>query len=491
MAENSGFDDIFNSKSVAIIGASNSPLGGGGIFLNAMKEMDSLKIFPVNPKVEEISGLKCYPSVNDIPEPVDYGVIAVSAKRVPGVIEECVEKGIKGVQIFSSGFKEVGEEGAALEDEIRRVAKDKIKVIGPNCMGLYYPSSGLSFFPGSPTEGGVVSFVSQSGRFATFIIMMGAQIGIKFNKIISFGNAAVLESTDFLEYLGDDPETKVIAAYIEGVKDGKRFFEVVKKISKKKPTIIWRGGRTDQGGRAAASHTGSLAGSSAIWEALYKQTGAVEVKSMEELLDTILAFINLPASTGRRVSILTGGGGETVSSADACAEEALVVPPFTQKTKNKVAQILNSPGTIHGNPIDYSGMGFSPGVLKKVIKAAASDDNIDALIVLQILGPGLLKSMISTSMIQQFIPGVSVSDDGDSLDKVITQFLKSSVNDLIKLKKSIEKPLIAISPFGAEGEGNITKLQEAGVPVYPTFERALRALSNFADYYEFMEKVGD
>ncbi|MDY6965686.1 MAG: CoA-binding protein [Halobacteriota archaeon] len=489
MTKCSDFDDIFNSKSVAIIGASNSPLGGGGIFLNAMKDMDTIKIFPVNPKVEEISGLKCYPSVNDIPVPVDYAVIAVSAKRVPGVIEECIKKGIKGVQIFSSGFKEIGEDGAALEDEIRRVAKDKIKVIGPNCMGLYYPNSGLSFFPGSPTESGVVSFVSQSGRFATFIIMMGGQVGIKFNKIISFGNAAVLESTDFLEYLGDDPETKVIAAYIEGVKDGKRFFDVVKKISKKKPTIIWRGGRTDQGGRAAASHTGSLAGSSAIWEALYKQTGAIEVKSMEELLDTITAFINLPSSTGRRVSILTGGGGETVSSADACAEENLVVPPFTQKTKSRVAQILNTPGTIHGNPIDYSGMGFSPGILKRVIRAAASDENIDALVVLQFLGPGLLESMISPTIIQQFLPGVSGTDDGESMDKVIDMFLRSSVSDLIKTKKSIGKPLIAISPFGAEEAENISKLQEAGVPVYPTFERALRALSNFVDYYEFLDKA--
>ena len=487
MAENLDYDSIFNSKSVAIIGASNSPLGGGGIFLNAMKEMGILDIFPVNPKADEISGLKCYPSVNEIPEPVDYAVIAVSAKKVPGVIEECIEKGIKGVQIFSSGFKEVGEEGAALEQDIRRAAKDKIKVIGPNCMGLYYPKSGLSFFPGSSKECGDVSFVSQSGRFATFIIMMGGQVGINFNKIVSFGNAAVLESTDFLEYLGEDPETKVIAAYIEGVKDGERFFKVLKKVAKKKPTIIWRGGRTDQGGRAAASHTGSLAAPGAIWNALFKQTGAIEVKSMEELLDTIQTFINLPPSTGRRVSILTGGGGETVSSADACDEENLVLPLFTQKTRDKVAQILNTPGTIHGNPIDYSGMGFSPGILKKLIKIAASDENIDALVVLQFMGAGLLKNMASTSMLQQFIPGLD--EDGDGMDKMFEQFIKSAINDLIKTKKAIGKPLIVISPFGADEKENISKLQEAGVPVYPTFERALNALSNFVSYYEFREKI--
>jgi len=486
MTENLDFDSIFNSKSVAIIGASNSPLGGGGIFLNAMKEMELLKIFPVNPRADEISGLKCYPCVNDIPEPVDYAVIAVSAKKVPGVIEECIEKGIKGVQIFSSGFKEVGEEGAQLENDIRRVAKDKIKVIGPNCMGLYYPKSGLSFFPGSSKECGKVSFVSQSGRFATFIIMMGGLVGIKFNKIVSFGNAAVLESTDFLEYLGDDPETKVIAAYIEGVKDGERFFNVLKKVAKKKPTIIWRGGRTDQGGRAAASHTGSLAASGVIWNALFKQTGAIEVKSMEELLDTIQAFINLTPSTGRNVSILTGGGGETVSSADACADENLILPPFNQKTINKVAQILNTPGTIHGNPIDYSGMGFSPGILKKVIKIAASDENIDALVVLQFMGAGLLKNMASTSMLQQFMPGMN---DDDGMDKMFEQFIKSAINDLIRTKKAIGKPLIVISPFGAEEEENISKLQGAGVPVYPTFERALKALSNFVSYYEFMEDI--
>jgi acyl-CoA synthetase (NDP forming) len=476
---------LFNPRSVAIIGASKSLLGGGGIFMNALIEMGFPKIFPINPKGGEIYGLKTYPNVKDVPEPVDYAIVAVPAKIVPKVIGDCVEKGVKAAHIFTSGFSEVGEDGKKLEKEIADIARGGTRIIGPNCMGIYCPASKLSYFPGSPKRGGSVSFISQSGRYATFTIISANQLGIRFNKIISFGNGCDLESTDFLECLTDDPETKIIVMYVEGVKDGKRFFNAIKEATKKKPVIVWKGGRTEEGTKAVASHTGALAGSNLIWESLFEQAGAISVRSMDELLDTLSAFLNLPYPKGRNVAILTGGGGETVTSADACADEGLNLVPFDSGTIEKVGRILSMPGTILRNPLDYSGLGFSPGVIRRLSKIVAEDENVDILLVLLFLGPGMLKAMMGTSIAQMFLP--TQSESGEGLSKLLENFIGSSISDLIKTKKEIKKPMVVISPMMGEERESVVELQEAGVPVYSSFERALKAISNLIRYYEFLE----
>ena len=481
---------LFNPRSVAIIGASESPLGSG-MFMTALMNMGFPKIFPINPKGGKVYGLKTYPNVKDVPEPVDYAIISVPAKIVPKVVEDCAEKGVKAAQIFTSGFSEVGKEGKKLEERVSEIAKGRVRIIGPNCMGIYCPASKLSYLPGSPKEEGSVSLISQSGRYATFAIILANRFGIKFNKIISFGNACDLNSTDFLEYLGDDPETKIITMYVEGVTDGKRFFNTLKEVTKKKPVIIWKGGRTEEGSNAAASHTGSLAGSNLIWESLFKQAGVISVKSMDELLDVISAFLHLPPPKGRNMAILTGGGGETVTSADACVDERLNLVPFGQETVERLKEILYIPGTILRNPLDYSGLGFMPGIIGRLIEVVAEDENVDILLVLLFTDPALLKDMMGTSIAQQFLGAEQFtpaqSDEGVSSD-LLKDFIGASMNDLIRMKEEIKKPMVAIVPMAAEDREAALKFQEAGIPIYPSFERALKAISKLIEYHEFLRR---
>ena len=407
------------------------------------------------------------------------------------LLEYLLRNGVKAAHIFTSGFGEVSEEGRKLEEKITEIAKGGTRLIGPNCMGIYCPASKLSYLPSSPKKGGSVSFISQSGRYATFAIILANQLGIRFNKIISFGNACDLESTDFLEYLGDDPETKIITMYVEGVKDGERFFKTLKEVAKKKPVIIWKGGRTEKGSNAATSHTGSLAGSNLIWESLFKQAGVISVKSMDELLDVISAFLHLPPPKGRNMAILTGGGGETVTSADACVDERLNLVPFGQETVEKLKEILDTPGTILRNPLDYSGLGFMPSIIGRLIEVVAEDKNVDILLVLLFMDPALLKDMMGTSIAQQFLGAEQFtpaqSAEGVSSD-LLKDFIDASMNDLIRMKEEIKKPLVAIAPMAAEDREAALKFQEAGIPIYSSFERALKAISKLIEYHEFLRR---
>ena len=249
------------------------------------------RLYPVNPKVDEILGLKAYPNVRDIPGPVDHVICSIPAPLVPQLIEDCVAKGVKVVHMFTAGFSETGEEeGVRLEAKILQIAKrGGIRLIGPNCMGIYCPSSHISFDEAFPKESGVVGFFSQSGANASELAHMGALRGIHFSKVVSYGNALDLNEVELLEYFIQDPETEIIAAYIEGVKDGQRFVRLLREAAQVKPTIVLKGGRTQSGTGAVASHTGSLAGEDEVFDALCRQMGAIRVYSLEELADVIQA----------------------------------------------------------------------------------------------------------------------------------------------------------------------------------------------------------
>jgi len=249
--------------------------------------------------------------VLDIPESIDFAMITVPAKIVPSVLEDCLAKGVKAVEIFTAGFSETGEKGRILEEELVKITKRGIRAIGPNCFGVYCPASRLTLLPGADfsTESGPVAFISQSGGHAQEIAREATGSGIRFSKVISYGNACDLNEVDFLEYLAHDPETRIIAAYMEGPRDGQRFMKLVQDVSKTKPVLIWKVGLTREGAQAVSSHTASLGGEEATWGAFFKQTGAVRVESKEELIDTIMALLHLPPSTGRRVAVI-GGGAE-------------------------------------------------------------------------------------------------------------------------------------------------------------------------------------
>ncbi|MBI4766510.1 MAG: CoA-binding protein, partial [Deltaproteobacteria bacterium] len=357
MPEKQELESMFYPKSVALVGASSNPLGWGGTsFLLRLKNIGFPgKMYPINPKATEVLGLKAYPNLQSIPEAVDLVIIAISAPGVPRILEDCLTAGIKNVHIFSSGFSETGEEqGIKLEQQIIEIIKrGNLRVVGPNCMGLYVPASKLAGWGVKPAGAGQLAFLSQSGGHGEILTAYAQSLGVYFSKIISFGNACGLQVADFLEYLGQDPDTRIISIYLEGIKEGNRVTQLIKDINRSKPVIIWKAGLTESGSRAVASHTGSLAGDGLIWDAFFKQTGAIRVNSLEEIIDVVLAFLYLKPPRGKKTLLLGGGGGNSVAFADICGRQDLEIPPLSEKTRKELNTFGRLAGNSTRNPLDH------------------------------------------------------------------------------------------------------------------------------------------
>ncbi|MFC1864831.1 acetate--CoA ligase family protein, partial [Chloroflexota bacterium] len=370
-----------------MIGASSDPWKFGGRFLKTLLSFGYAgKVYPVNPKESQILGLQTYSRVGDIPEPVDFATITVPAQSVPEIVEECLAKGIKAAQILTAGFGEIGEEGQKLEEEVTKIAAKGIRIIGPNCFGVYCPSGGLTILPGDdfPKESGPVGCISQSGGVAGRIPRRARGWGIRFSKVISYGNACDVNECDLVEYMSQDKETKIITGYIEGVKDGPRFFKLIQEVSKTKPVILWKGGLTQSGARAVHSHTGSLGGEEAVWDAFFRQSGAIRVNSLEELLDTTLAFLHLAPHRGRKVCVVGGGGAITVAAADACERMGLSVPLFPSELQKKLLAVIPGVGSSARNPVDVGGPGPRPPMFKTVLEIVLTEGGVDTVIIDQI-----------------------------------------------------------------------------------------------------------
>ena len=477
----SEFAPMFYPKSVAVIGASADRRKFAGVFLATLLSFGyDGKIYPVNPQESDILGLKTYQAVSDIPEPVDFAVITVPAHAVPVVIKDCVTKRVKAAEILTSGFREIGEEGQKLEQEIARIAAKRIRIIGPNCFGIYCPAGGLTILPGADfsTESGPVAFISQSGGYAVRVPRRGQGLGIKFSKVVSYGNACDVDESDLLEYLGQDPETKIITGYIEGVKDAHRFFKLLQKVSQTKPVILWKGGITQSGARAAYSHTGSLAGAEAVWDAVFKQTGAIRVNSLEELLDTTLAFLHLGRHRGRKVAVVGGGGGITVTATDICERVGLSVPLFPLKIQRKLAAVVPKVGTSIRNPVDVGLPYPPPAILRAVLETIATEGDVDTIIV----------DEIEMTML---------SRRTKHLEEAYGAGLEENTKIPVEVKKRSGKSLMMVLPVEATGvdtaEGEIARRKicdyylSEGIPVYLTLERAAKALSNLVGCYEHLD----
>ncbi|MBM3131854.1 MAG: CoA-binding protein, partial [Chloroflexi bacterium] len=338
----------FPPKNIAIVGVSrkddlNFP-GYTGIKLLRILQEGRFPghLYPVNPKAASIDGLKCYSTVSSIPERVDLVTVTVPAATVPQVLEDCAAAGVPNVQICTSGFGESGEEaGKLLDERVREVAtRGNLRVIGPNCMGFHVPSARMQMFENVPLDAGPVAFLSQSGGHSRTFILCASHFGIGISKVISYGNALLLEAPDYLEYLADDPETKVICMYLEGVRDGHRFTELAKRVNPAKPIIIWKGGHTPSGARAASSHTASLAGNDRVWDAFFKQTGAIQVGSIEEMTEVAMALLRLGPVAGNRLALLGAGGGDSVAAGDIAAEEGLELPSPSPQTREKLLEFV-------------------------------------------------------------------------------------------------------------------------------------------------------
>jgi len=376
------FEYIFHPRTAAVIGASESD--GFSQALMGTKLRDN--VFFVNPKYKELHGKKCYASILDIETEIDYVIIAVPAQHVPSVLSECIKKGVKTVHIFTAGFSETGiEERKALEDQIREMARGKVNLIGPNCMGICCPKSGLAFIPDVLVEEGPVGVISQSGTFAEQFLSIGKLRNVRFSKVISYGNGIDLDCPDFLEYLAYDVGTKVIALYIEGTRDGKRLKAAMTEAARLKPVVALKGGVTEHGRRAASCHTGSLAGSPEIWSSFFRQAGVLQVEDFDELLDTSLALSCVLPPEGKGTAIITNSGGFSVLETDLCVKVGLEVPQFTKETMTELRKMVPVAGTSINNPLDawpiyYNTPGTS-GTLADAIKALSNDRNIHCIVL--------------------------------------------------------------------------------------------------------------
>jgi len=390
-------DRIFNPRTVALIGASRDAGSVGyGILKNLVKgcvfaseycKAFKGKIFAVNPNADKILDLKCYKNIKDIEEDIDLAVIAVPARFVAKVLKDCVSKKVGGVIVISAGFAELGEKGKKMQEEIASIArKAKIPMIGPNCLGVIRPLINLnaSFAPSMPPKG-KIAFISQSGALADSIIDWAIAERYGFSALVSYGNKAMLDCYDFLEWLEKDEETKAIALYIEGVNDGRRFMEIAKRVSKKKPIVVLKAGRTEKGIHAIASHTGSLAGSYEIYKAAFKQSNVFVANTVEELFDIAKAFANQPSCKKNAVGIVTNGGGCGVLCADFCEELGVNVVELKKSTVNK----LDKSGKMHPaysrrNPLDIVGDAL-PERYSTAMNILLGEDYISGMIVIQTL----------------------------------------------------------------------------------------------------------
>ncbi|MCP4756524.1 MAG: acetyl-CoA synthetase [Proteobacteria bacterium] len=466
-------DRLFYPKTVAVIGASPKKSGfawGGNTFIEGMIKCNFQgKIYPVHPKADSILGLQTYPSLLDIPGEIDLAIFSIPHSQVLKVMTECAEKKVKFVHSFTAGFSETNKkEHIELERQLLEIAKNAgIRVVGPNCMGVFCPEGGMSWSKSLPDQVGSVGFISQSGQLAGHFTGTGDHHGLRFSKVVSFGNAGDLKAHDFLSYLAEDDKTRIIGAYIEGLKDGRAFFEAAKKVAGKKPLVVWKGGRTEGGSRAVSSHTGSLAGSVDIWKALCKQVGIISVDSLDELVFTIIGLQKLELPKSPRVAILGGAGGGSVTMTDVAESEGLTVPSLSQESIRELEKFVPIQGNSVKNPLDMMATLFNQDYFIKTMKLLRDDPNVDAVIFSQPVHWS--HEVGGRAFLDMFI---QLTHDG---------------------MKAVEKPMLIALEKTESLDGVVVrreafeKYNNVGIAAFPSFQSAAQVMFKMCRYREFLE----
>ena len=378
---------LFNPRAIAIVGVSKGTGWGGSHYLEALKEYKYPgPIYPVNPKYEgeEIQGVKVYGSISSLPDdiPIDLGIIAVPAKFTPQIIEDLGKKGALFAHIFSSGYSELGDDGKLLEQQLlEKAKKTHIRILGPNCMGVYNPKSRIGFSHRLPMVNGPVAFVSQSGGNAHRVAFAGIMKGYNFSKIVSLGNQIDLDLVDFLNYFRADPDTKVISMYIENIKrSGNEFVKQLKETTKKKPVVIWKGGKLEAGHSAVKSHTGGLAGNIKLWKSMARQTGVILVNNFVELIEMIQTYLYCKIPSNLGTALITGGGGPAVELTDECEAFGLKVPKITEKAQMMIKEFIPEVNSILSNPLEFGANG-GPENMAKVMRILDKEIHISSIMI--------------------------------------------------------------------------------------------------------------
>ena len=459
---------LFHPESIAIVGV---PRGhsrfGGASYLNKFQECKFPgRLYPVNPKAGEIQGVKAYPTLASLPEVPDLVMVCLPAAAVLDVLKECAHIGARHIHILTSGFKELQtEEGRRLEERLAAFSKQEgLSVVGPNCMGPYNPAAHLTAWGAIPGLPGPVGVISQSGTITQRITEYLCSLGLGIAKAVSMGNAAVLSAMEYLEFMAQDEEVRTIAMYLESVPDARAFLHLARKVNRKKPLVIWKGGESAVGASTAVSHTGGMSGANHLWEAFFRQSGVARVRSMDEWADTIMSLSLLPAPQGKGVFLVGGGGGQSVVNGDACIRQGLDVPPLSGTTMEKLREIMPAVGSIPGNPLDYW-------------RAYEDADHFAAVMEMGYQDPG-----VSMIVADRIIPRSSfhLGDDSDTTPSVI-EFVK---------KNGQRKPTVFTVDFSGgdtdlttRGTSLMTRLCRAGLPTFPSHERAARALVHLYRYH--------
>jgi acyl-CoA synthetase (NDP forming) len=469
---------LFYPKTLAVVGATSKggafSAGGNGFIEGAFSMNFPGKIYPVNPKAESILGFTAYKSVRDIPGEVDLVIFAVPHTAAISVMKDCVAKKVKFVHLFTAGFSETGlARNAHLEKELLTLAKEGgVRIVGPNCMGLYCPEGGLAWSKDFPKESGDVGFVSQSGQLASMFVDSGGKEKLRFSKVISFGNASDIKCNEFMNYLANDDKTRIIGSYLEGLKDGEAFFEEAKKLTLKKPLVVWKGGQTKGGSRATRSHTGSIAGSMQIWQAVCKQVGIISVNSLDELISTLAALKRIPLPGGVRAAILGGAGGGSVTMTDEAERAGLEVPRLSEATLSSLVKFIPPQGSSIENPLDILMGLVRPGApgednFLKVFRLLREDPNIDALIFSQEIA---LYVRIGGRFLVDFI--IKKTCEG-------IKEIKKPVFVVVARSRTVEEECLR--------QEVIYRYHDDGIPSFSSFSDAARILFNMNEYRKYLE----
>ncbi|MBI4295687.1 MAG: CoA-binding protein [Chloroflexi bacterium] len=462
----SKLDRAFNPKCVAVVGDKQESN------FNWLRSHSSFKgkLCSVQIDPREIEGIKAlgvtnYLSLMDVPEPVDLAIVAVPRTVATRVLEDCIRKELPAAHFYTAGFSESeSEEGIRLERLLtERAEQTNFHLIGPNCMGVFNPRIGLGMGAAQLGEfTGQVGFISQSGSHAVTFNREAHLQGVNINKSVSLGNGVVLGPSEYLEYFGHDPEIKMIGMFLEGVRDMRRFLKVLREVSARKPVVIWKGGRTEAGKRAIASHTASLAVSHAIWNAAVKQSGAIQASSMEELIDVLKALLYLPSIYGDRVAITGGSGGQSVALTDVFSEAGLTVPLLAKESLDELATIYTRVGGGYHNPVDTANP--SNKHMKRIVEILMRDTNTDNLVL-------LMGARGATGPISDLI------------------------ESMVDLRRKTSKPLTVIlscsfTPEQVQNARDIMhKLQDGGIPAFLSLERGASALRKALDYYRLKQSI--
>ena len=481
----SAMENIFSPRRVAFIGASNSKAKWGGIvFRNVVRGKFEGELYPINPKEETIQGHKVYKDVNDIPHDIDLAIFSIPASAMPDAVSGCVRKGIKAGVVLTAGFAELGEEGLGLQKEmVKRARKGGMVLVGPNGQGIVSPSQ--KFYPWFPVlrpELGVVGIASQSGNVSTTFAENLAEFGFGCSKIVSAGNCADLGWPDYLEYFRRDQQTKVILLYMEGTSDGREFFEAAKKTALEKPIVLLKSGRTQAGSAAASTHTGVMAGSDSVFDAACKQAGIYRADTLNEASIMAAAFVSSPLPKGKRLAMVTGGGGYGVIAADSASQLGLDLVEFSEETIKKLKKLL-PPWWAPNNPVDMvAGLGY--GGPLEIIPILMDSGEVDGVIL---LGVGWTYQMLDAPNSKIYFKDIQ------------SEFIKARLEDekkycekLFEFTSKWEKPLLMTSTVSRlavrrQYDGLLTFLKN-DIMLYPEIENATKTFAALSDRYEFLKK---